>query len=64
MALLGWALGRGDEGYRDRAAETRDGIGTAHRGGCVVSEFRVLIDDDHQRGHVGGRFPHAAALME
>ena len=57
--LLGWPLGRGDEGYRDRAAQARDGVGVAHRVGCLVGEFGVLIDDDDQRGHVRRRFPDA-----
>jgi D-sedoheptulose 7-phosphate isomerase len=57
--FLGRPLGRGDQGYRDRSAEAGDSVGVAHGVGCPVGELGILIDDDHQRGHVRVRFPYA-----
>jgi hypothetical protein len=58
---LGRPLGRGDEGHRNRAAKPGDRVSVAHRVGCLVGEFRVLVHDDHKRGHVRGWFPYTAA---
>jgi hypothetical protein len=45
--LLRRPLGRGNEGYRDCAAEPGDRVAVAHSRGCLVDELGVLVDDDH-----------------
>jgi hypothetical protein len=50
--LLRRPLGGGDQCYRHGAAESRDGVGISHGAGCLVGEFGVLIDNDHESGRV------------
>ena len=61
--FLGGPLGGRHEGHGGRAAQPGDGVGVLERGGCLLGQLGVLVDDDHQRGHPLGWFPFAPAVV-